>query len=158
MQLLPVSRVTVHVSPILLLGGGPLHLLQAGRDTTDVWGHQYCACTALFIIYQVDCPGLGVFVSLCGLDQVRERNAWKTVGPILRFLSIECSHQEQCGSGECRICGRPGARRLPTDCPGAASKGPAVTLGDLVAGSSHMPVGTPEPPWQVEWGVEGGCK
>lgn len=30
-------------------------------------------------------------------------------------------------------------------------KGPAVTLGDLVAGSFHMPVGTPEPPWRMEW-------
>lgn len=24
----------------------------------DVWEHQYCAGTALFVIYQVDCPGL----------------------------------------------------------------------------------------------------
>lgn len=74
--------VTVPVSPILLLEGH-LHLLQA-----EVWEHQYCAGTALPYT-RWTALGCGVFVSLCELDQVREGNAWKTVGPVLRFLSIE---------------------------------------------------------------------
>lgn len=124
MQLLPVSRVTVPVSPILLLNGH-LHLLQADRDTSrcvDVWELQYCAGTALFVIYQVDCPGLW---SVCFPVWIRSGQGKECLENCRSRFEVSVHrmvHTRNSVALECRICGRLGARRSPTDCPGQPKK------------------------------------
>lgn len=53
-----------------------------------MWEYLYHVGTALSVIHLVDCSRLWS-ISLHGLDQGREGNAWKALGSLLRFLFIE---------------------------------------------------------------------
>lgn len=86
MQLLPVSRATAPVY-LLLLSDRHLHLLQGRKGHKQMRGNMCTKWALLCLSYtEWTALGCGAFVSLCGLAEVRERNAWKTM---LRFLFIE---------------------------------------------------------------------
>lgn len=88
MQLLPVSGATLPIS-LILLSDKHLPVLQGRKGHKQMCGN-ICTMWALL------CPSYTWWtytrlwsISLHGLDQGREGNAWKAVGSLLRFLFIE---------------------------------------------------------------------